>query len=41
MCNFYGNVNELGIDKGEVVFSVFIEGNLEFYRLGKFYNGEY
>lgn len=41
MCNFYGNVNELGIDNGEVVFSVFIEGNLEFYRLGKFYNGEY
>lgn len=41
MCNFHGNVNELGIDNGEVALSVSIEGNPELYTPGKLYNGEY
>ena len=41
MCNFHGNVNELGIEKGEVSLSVSIEGNPELYTPGKLYNGEY
>lgn len=41
MCNFHGNVNELGIDNGEVALSVYIEGNPELYRPGKLYNGKY
>lgn len=38
MCNFHGNVNELGIDNGEVAISVSIEGNPELYTPGKLYN---
>ncbi|XP_062590709.1 reelin-like [Saccostrea cucullata] len=38
MCNYHGNVNELGIEKGEVALSVSIEGNPDLYIPGKLYN---
>ncbi|KAK3103287.1 hypothetical protein FSP39_018199 [Pinctada imbricata] len=38
LCNYHGNVNELGIDKGEVAVGVSIEGNPDTYVPGNFYN---
>ncbi|XP_064604500.1 reelin-like [Liolophura sinensis] len=37
LCNYHGNVQELGVDQGEVALSVSVSGNPEYYVPGKFY----
>lgn len=40
LCNYHGNVNELGIERGEVAISVSIGGNPDAYIPGQIYNGK-
>ncbi|KAJ8301142.1 hypothetical protein KUTeg_020129 [Tegillarca granosa] len=38
LCNYHGNVNELGVERGEVAISVSIGGNPDAYIPGQIYN---
>lgn len=40
LCNYHGNVQDLGFETGEVTLSVSIVGNPEFYVPGQFYEGD-
>ena len=40
LCNYHGNVQDLGFETGEITLSVSIVGNPEFYIPGQFYEGE-
>lgn len=40
LCNYHGNVQELGVDEGEVALSVSLSGNPEYYVPGKFYESK-
>ncbi|ESO91434.1 hypothetical protein LOTGIDRAFT_228850 [Lottia gigantea] len=37
LCNYHGNIQEMGVEKGEVALSVSVKGNPEFYVPGQFY----
>ena len=39
LCNYHGNVQELGINSGEVSIGVNIAGNPHYYVPGQFYEG--
>lgn len=40
LCNYHGNVQEFGVERGEVAISVTVEGNPHYYVPGQFYQGE-
>lgn len=40
LCNYHGNVQEFGLQSGEVAIKVSIVGNPEFYTPGQFYEGK-
>ncbi|XP_050414411.2 reelin isoform X2 [Patella vulgata] len=37
LCNYHGNVQEMGVERGEVALSVTVKGDPEFYIPGQFY----
>ena len=41
LCNYHGNVQELGRGSGEVKLSVTVDGNPDSYVPGNFYKGQY
>lgn len=40
LCNYHGNVQELGISQGEISLSVTVSGDPEYYVPGMFYKGK-
>ena len=40
LCNYHGNVQDLGFNTGEVTISVSLQDNPEFYVPGQFYEGD-